>query len=131
MQRERFYVMRTVCNKKITNITATRKSAYEKLLQVAKSHNVPRKWKILKCIEKNDKSKHATGKTWQNTNRCISNQMCLKIVHLLEKLSRGHHYQLINKFAHELYHEKYYLRKIVSCVDIMGIFETLHADMIF
>ena len=48
MHRERFKVMRTICNKKITNNTATRKSAYEKLLQVAKSHNVPRKWKILR-----------------------------------------------------------------------------------
>ena len=62
MHRERFKVMRTICNKKITNNTATRKSVYEKLLQVAKSNNVPRKWKILRYIVKHWKIKTCNPK---------------------------------------------------------------------
>ena len=48
--------------KKITNNTATRKSVYEKLLQVAKSNNVPRKWKILRYIVKHWKIKTCNPK---------------------------------------------------------------------
>ena len=82
--------MRNICNKKITNITATRKSAYEKLLRVAKSHNVPRKWKILKYIEKHCKIKTCNPKKLDKIPIRLSViKLVAKLVLLLEKLSRG------------------------------------------
>ena len=96
MHRERFKVMRTICNKKITNNTATRKSAYEKLLQVAKSNNVPRKWKILRYIVKYCKIKTCNPKKlakYQYVYQWLS--VSKKLSFCWKSFRGGHHYSFV------------------------------------
>ena len=45
--------------------------------------------KKLEYLKNPQNCKHATRKIWQNTERCISNQIYLKKMSFLENLSRG------------------------------------------